>query len=227
MRILVIEDNRDIAANIADYLEPREHALDFAYDGITGMHLAVTGDYDVIVLDLMLPAMDGITLCRKLREEGKKDTPVLMLTARDQISDKLEGFRAGTDDYLVKPFSLEELEARLTALHRRGSGAGAARVLSVGDLEFDPDTLVARRGGRALDLNPTMRRLLRVLMENTHRVVPRGELEHALWGDEPPEGDVLRSHIHALRTVVDRPFPAPLIHTIHGAGYRLCVSEQR
>ncbi|MEJ2603792.1 MAG: response regulator transcription factor [Gammaproteobacteria bacterium] len=227
MRILVIEDNRDIAENIADFLEPRGHTLDFAYDGITGMHLAVTGSYDVIVLDLMLPAMDGLTLCRKLRDEGRNDTPVLMLTARDQLADKLAGFRAGSDDYLVKPFSLEELELRLTALHRRGTGRPSGRVLRVADLEFDPDTLVARRAGRTLDLNPTMRRLLQVLMENSHRVVRRDELEHALWGDDPPEGDVLRTHIHALRTVVDRPFPAALIHTVHGAGYRLSETGGR
>ncbi len=226
MRILVIEDNRDIAENLADYLEPRGHVLDFAYDGVTGLHLAVTNPYDVIVLDLMLPAMGGLAVCRKLREEARVTTPVLMLTARDQVCDKLEGFRAGTDDYVVKPFSLEELEARLSALHRRGEGRTAGRTLQVADLEFDPDTLVARRGGRTLDLNPTSRCLLQVLMENSHRVVRRAELEQALWGDDPPEGDVLRTHIHALRTVVDRPFPSRLIHTIHGAGYRLSAPDE-
>lgn len=225
MRILVIEDHRDIAENIGDYLEPKGHALDFAYDGITGLHLALTGDFDVIVLDLMLPAMDGIVLCRKLREEGKKSTPVLMLTARDRLADKVEGFEAGADDYLVKPFAMKELELRLEALHRRGDGHSVSRVARVADLEYDPDTLMARRGGKVLDLNPTTRRLLQVLMDNTHRVVSRRELEHALWGDDPPAGDVLRAHIHNLRSIVDKPFDTRLIHTIHGAGYRLAAPE--
>ncbi len=225
MRVLVIEDHRDIAENIGDYLEPRGHALDFAYDGITGLHLAVTGEYDVIVLDLMLPAMDGITLCRKLREEGKKATPVLMLTARDQLADKVEGFEAGADDYLVKPFAMKELELRLEALHRRGSGHSVSRVSRIADLEFDPDTLIAKRGNNVLDLNPTMRRLLKLLMDNTHRVVTRRELEFALWGDDPPAGDVLRAHIHNLRNIVDKPFETKLIHTVHGAGYRLAAPE--
>lgn len=225
MRVLVVEDHRDIAENIGDYLEPRGHTLDFAGDGITGLHLAVTEDYDVIVLDLMLPALDGLTLCRKLREEGKKATPVLMLTARDQLANKIEGFNAGADDYLVKPFAMKELEVRLEALHRRSGGRSVSRICKVADLEFDPDTLVARRDSTVLDLNPTMRRLLQVLMENTHRVVPRRELEYALWGDEPPAGDVLRAHIHSLRTLVDKPFPVKLIHTVHGTGYRLAPLE--
>ena len=119
LRILIVEDNVDIAENIADYLEVQGHVLDFAMDGIGGLHLALTQDYDIIVLDIMLPGMDGLTFCRKLREQGGKQTPILMLTARDTLSDKLEGFEAGADDYLVKPFELQELEARLGALVRR------------------------------------------------------------------------------------------------------------
>lgn len=225
MYILVIEDHKDIAENIADYLEPKGHVLDFAADGITGLHLAVSEDYDVIVLDLMLPGMDGITVCRKLREEGKKATPVLMLTARDQLQNKVEGFEAGADDYLIKPFAMKELEVRLEALHRRGDGRALSRVLQVGDLEFDPDTLIAKRGDTLLELNPTMRRLLQILMENSHRVVPRRELEQALWADDPPPGDVLRAHIHTLRSIVDKPFTVKLIQTVHGAGYRLATRE--
>ena len=119
LRILIVEDNVGIAENIADYLEVQDHVLDFAMDGIGGLHLALTQDYDVIVLDIMLPGMDGLTFCRKLREQGGKQTPILMLTARDTLADKLEGFEAGIDDYLVKPFELQELEARLGALVRR------------------------------------------------------------------------------------------------------------
>ena len=225
MRILVIEDHRDIAENIGDYLEPKGHTLDFAADGITGLHLAVTEEYDVIILDLMLPAMDGITLCQKLRVEGKIATPVLMLTARDHLEDKVEGFEAGADDYLVKPFAMKELEVRLEALNRRGDGRSQSRVVRVADLEFDPDTLVAKRRDVVLDLNPTMRRLLEVLMNNTNRVLTRRELEYALWGDDPPAGDVLRAHIHNLRTIVDKPFDQNLIRTVRGTGYRLAPPE--
>lgn len=223
MRILIIEDHRDIADNIADYLEPKGHALDFAGDGVTGLHLAVTNEYDVIVLDLTLPGLDGLEVCRKLRDEAKKSTPVLMLTARDQLEQKIEGFQAGADDYLVKPFAMKELEVRLDALSRRGGHRFASRIMQVGDLQFDPDTQTVRRGGRRLELNPSLRTLLGVLMTNTHRVVTRDELEHALWGDEPPDGDVLRTHIYALRSVIDRPFADKLLHTIHGTGYRLAA----
>jgi DNA-binding response OmpR family regulator len=221
MRILVIEDHRDIAENIGDYLAPKGHELDYAADGITGLHLAVTNDYDVIVLDLMLPALDGLDVCRKLREEAKNTTPVLMLTARDQLDNKVQGFRAGADDYLVKPFALKELEVRLEALRRRGRGAAQARVLRVADLEFDPDTQAVKRASQRIELNPSLRTLLGVLMANTHRVVRRAELESALWGDDPPDADVLRAHIYALRTAIDKPFGRKLLHTVHGTGYRL------
>jgi DNA-binding response OmpR family regulator len=221
MRILVVEDHRDIAENIGDYFTPKGHEIDFAADGVTGLHLAVTNRYDAIVLDLMLPGIDGLSLCRRLREVAKRDTPVLMLTARDQLDDKVAGFRAGADDYLVKPFALKELEIRLEALRRRSTSALTTRVLAVGDLEFDPDTQIVKRAGKRLDLNPSLRRLLGVLMANSHRVVHRDELEAALWGDDRPDADVLRAHIYALRALIDKPFERKLLHTVHGTGYRL------
>ena len=226
MRVLVIEDHRDIAENIADYLEPRNHILDFAADGPTGLRLAVANEYDVIVLDLMLPGMDGIEVCRRLREEWGKSTPVLMLTARDQLEDKVQGFDSGADDYLVKPFAMKELEIRLDALKRRSSGRVGTRTLKVGDLEYDPVTEIVRRGGRKLELNPSMRTLLDVLMSNTHRVVSRSELEDALWGDSRPDSDVLRAHIYSLRSVIDRPFERKLLHTVHGVGYRITDDDE-
>ena len=143
MRILVIEDNSDIAANLGDYLEDRGHTVDFAADGVTGLHLAVVHDFDAIVLDLNLPGMDGIEVCRKLRNEARKQTPVLMLTARDSLENKLAGFDSGADDYLIKPFALQEVEVRLNALSRRGKGV-QTRVLDVGDLEYNLDTLEVR-----------------------------------------------------------------------------------
>lgn len=221
MKVLVIEDNRDIAANIADYLEPKGHVLDFAVNGQHGLQLAVNEHYDVIVLDIMLPGLDGMSLCRRLRGQARVNTPVLMLTARDQLDDKLEGFQAGADDYLVKPFSVKELEVRLEALVKRSQNQGSNRLLQVADLQYDPDTMTATRDGRALELNPIQRKLLEALLLNSHRVVSREELETLIWGDELPDNDVLRTHIYHLRNVVDKPFPVKLIHTVHGAGYRL------
>lgn len=226
MRILVIEDNRDIAANIGQFFEARRHILDFAEDGVTGLHLAVVNDYDVIVLDLMLPGMDGVVLCRKLREDANKQTPVLMLTARDTLTDKLGGFSAGADDYLVKPFSLRELEARMTALKRRGAPSSASRLLAVDDLEYDLDTLIVKRAGRTIELAHTSRTILGLLMRASHRVVSRAEIEREIWGDDPPDSDSLRSHIHAIRNAIDKPFPVKLLHTVHSSGYRLCALDE-
>ena len=220
MRILVIEDNNDIAANLGDYLEERGHTVDFAADGVTGLHLAVVNDFDAIVLDLNLPGMDGLEVCRKLRQEARKQTPVLMLTARDALENKLEGFEAGADDYLVKPFALQEVDARLAVLMRRGKGP-QSRVLNVADLEYNLDTLEVRRDGKLLQLNPTALKILQSLMEASPSVVTRQELETRVWGEELPDSDSLRVHIHGLRAAVDKPFPKALIQTRHGIGYRI------
>jgi DNA-binding response OmpR family regulator len=220
MRVLVIEDNHDLAANIGDHLEARGHEVDFALDGVVGLHLAVSELFDVIVLDLTLPGMDGLTVCRRLREDGSSDVPVLMLTARDTLPDKLEGFEAGADDYLIKPFALQELSARIEALARRGRQS-RPETLRVADLELHIGRFEAFRGGTRLDLNPTGFRILRLLLEASPRVVRRSDLERELWGHSPPDSDALRSHIYALRRAVDRGFDRPLLHTVHGVGYRL------
>lgn len=221
MKVLVVEDNRDIAANISDFLEPQGFVLDFAADGLEGYRLLSQDSFDAIVLDVMLPGIDGFTLCRRLRNELGLDTPVIMLTARDQLDDKLEGFAAGVDDYLVKPFSVKELAVRLQALGKRGGSSGHRKQLVVGDLEFDTETLQAKRDGVTLELNPIQRKLLEYLMRNNDRVVARSELEQLIWNDDLPDKDILRSHIYGLRNQIDKPFPARLLHTIHGSGYRL------
>jgi len=220
LRILIVEDNVDIAENIADYLEVQGHVLDFAMDGIGGLHLALTQDYDAIVLDIMLPGMDGLSFCRKLRNEGEKATPVLMLTARDTLDDKLEGFDAGADDYLVKPFDLEELSARIQALVRR-SDHPKNKLLRIGDLEMDLGKMQVQRAGRLIELNRVCLRILTMLMQASPNVVSRQEIEHALWSDMPPGSDALRSHIYTLRQAVDKPFKHHLIQTVHGLGYKL------
>ena len=220
MRILIIEDNPDIAANLGDYLEDQGHTVDFAGDGVTGLHLAVVGDFDAIVLDLALPGMDGLDVCRKLRSEADKDTPVLMLTARDRLEDKLAGFETGADDYLVKPFELQEVAARLKVLTARGRRR-SSRELRVGELTFNPDTLSVKRAGTEIYLNPIGLKLLQCLMNASPNVVSRGELEMEVWGEEMPDSDSLRVHIHSLRSAIDKPFGSQMIQTRHGIGYRL------
>jgi DNA-binding response OmpR family regulator len=225
LRILVVEDNADIAENIGDYLEQQGHILDFAMDGIGGLHLAVTHDFDVIVLDIMLPGMDGLTFCRKLREDASIKTPVLMLTARDTLSDKLEGFDAGADDYLVKPFALEELAARIGVLARRSSQILSSR-LCLADLEVDIGKMQVQRAERKIELNRACLKILIILLKAHPNVVTRKELEQALWGDEPPDSDALRSHIYTLRSAIDRPFKHALLETVHGVGYRLVEPDE-
>ena len=220
-RVLIVEDNADILANLYSYLEPLGYSLDSANNGFAGLALAADAEFDAIVLDVMLPGLDGLALCRRLRAELHRDTPVLMLTARDTVDDKVLGLRAGADDYLVKPFSLVELEARLQALLRRARGHRAGQALGIGTLSFDPQTLQATREGRTLELTPTGRRLLAVLMRAAPRVVSRQTLEHELWGDHPPASDALRTHLHALRQALDKPFERPMLLTVQGAGYRL------
>jgi len=220
MRVLIIEDNPDIAANLGDYLEDHGHTVDFAGDGVTGLHLAVVNEFDAIVLDLALPGMDGLDVCRKLRTEAGKDTPVLMLTARDRLEDKLAGFETGADDYLVKPFELQEVEARLKVLAGRGRRRNS-RELKVGDLKYNLDTLNVSRGNEDIYLNPIGLKLLHCLMEASPNVVSRAELEMEVWGEEMPDSDSLRVHIHSLRSAIDKPFGSNLIQTRHGIGYRL------
>jgi DNA-binding response OmpR family regulator len=220
MHVLVIEDNNDLAANVGDYLEDRGHVVDFAGDGVTGLHLAVVHDFDVIVLDLTLPGMDGLEVARKLRQEARKQTPILMLTARDALEQKLTGFESGADDYMTKPFALQELGVRLEVLARRGKGP-QSRVLKVADLTYNLDTLTVMRAGTSIQLNPIGLKLLQALMEASPSVVTRQDLEQKVWGEELPDSDSLRVHIHGLRAAIDKPFGKPLIHTRHGIGYRM------
>ena len=220
MRVLVIEDNSDLATNIGDYLEDCGHVVDFAGDGVTGLHLAVVHDFDVIVLDLTLPGMDGLDVASKLRHEAHKRTPILMLTARDALEQKLTGFDAGADDYMTKPFALQELAARLKVLEQRGKGP-QSRVLKVADLTYSLDSLTVNRAGKSIQLNPIGLKLLQALMEASPAVVTRRDLEQKVWGEELPDSDSLRVHIHGLRAAIDKPFECQLIHTRHGIGYRM------
>lgn len=225
IRALIVEDNRDICGNIATYLEKLGYVLDFAHDGVTAMNLALTNPFDVIVLDLMMPRMDGLTFCQRLRADAEIETPVLMLTAMDTLDDRLKGFDAGADDYLVKPFALQELHARIRALYKR-SHRNADNLLTVGDLTLNRSTLQVHRAGRRIEINPAGMKLLRRLMEESPSVVDRDELETLLWADERPDGDALRSHMYKLRQAIDKPFDRPLIHTLHRIGYRIAEDSR-
>lgn len=223
--LLLIEDHRDIAEMIAEYFEQRGFAIDHAADGVTGLHLAVSNTYDVIVADVMLPGIDGIALCRKLRDEARRDTPLLMLTARDTLHDKVAGLDAGADDYIVKPFEIRELEARVRTLLRRRRGTLGRDTLQVGDLVLDTATLAVARGGTPIKLMPIGMKLLTILMRASPRVVSRQQLEHEVWGDLLPDSDTLRSHLYALRRAIDKPFDRTLLHTLPGLGYRLADDD--
>jgi DNA-binding response OmpR family regulator len=223
--VLVVEDNADLAANLADYLAAHGYVPDVAQDGVTGLHLAVTNRYDAVVLDLTLPGMDGLAVCRRLRQDARSAVPVLMLTARGGLDDKVAGFAEGADDYLVKPFELRELDLRLQALLRRSSAAGTASRLTVADLVFDLGTLEISRGGQAVTLAAMPRRILELLMQRSPHVVPRADIETALWGDSPPDSDALRVHMHALRLAIEPPGTRALLRTVRGVGYQLADGD--
>ncbi|MCF8199633.1 MAG: response regulator transcription factor [Sulfuritalea sp.] len=220
MRVLIIEDDLDIATNLYDHLELRGHQVDLARDGLSGLHLAVSEKFDVIVLDLGLPGLGGLSLCSKLRQEVCSDVPVLVLTARDLLDDKLKAFDCGADDYLVKPFALREVEARLNALVRRHSGRVSDRRIIVDDLVYDPASLTVQFEGRPVQLSRKCLRLLETLLSGPNRVFSRADLEHSAWGEEQPVSDSLRSHMHMLRRALTGSSGFSPIENVHGVGYR-------
>jgi DNA-binding response OmpR family regulator len=225
MNILLVEDDFDVARNICEYFESDDHVVEWAPDGLIGLECATRQERDVIILDIALPRLSGLELCKRLRELGFTTVPILMLTARSEVPDKVAAFEYGADDYVVKPFALEELGSRLAALTRRAYGVEAGARLKVADLEFDTATHSIKRGKQQLSLTATGRKILEALMRNTHRVVSRQEIEHIVWGDDPPQSDSLKIHIHSLREAIDKPFGSALIRTIRGAGYRICSVE--
>jgi DNA-binding response OmpR family regulator len=221
MHVLIVEDNPDIIANLYGYFEPLGYTLDVARNGAAGLAAAATGIFDAIVLDLSLPGLDGLEVCRRLRRTHHVATPVLMLTARDTESDKLAGFDAGADDYLVKPYSLAELDARLKALVRRARNEHVHAVLTFDALRLDPGTGLATRHGKPLALTPTGFKILAALMRAAPNIVTRDALVREVWGDNPPDSDAMRTHIHALRQAIDKPFGSNTLVTLPGTGYRL------
>lgn len=222
--ILVVEDQQSIAQNIANYMEAKGHVLDFATQGNQGLELALANHYDLVILDLNLPIMDGLEVCKQLREKSNHHVPIIMLTARDSIDDKVTGFTVGADDYLTKPFSLEELEVRCFALSRRHL-LQTNDTLTFDKLVIDRKRQKVTREGQSLELHSMGYRILAILVEAYPQVVSRSTLSQKLWGDEPTESDALRSHIYQLRNILDKPFDYPMIKTMHGIGFVLDVKD--
>jgi len=220
MRILVVEDDPVLAAALTRALNQSAYAVDLVGDGEAANHALATTTYDLVVLDIALPKVDGLSVLRRLRDR-RLQTPVLILTARDTLEDRVTGLDLGADDYMTKPFDLPEFEARVRALIRRERRQVSAELLSVGDLVLDTASLRLTRAGQELLVSPIGLRLLTILMRESPRVVSRRSIEREVWGDLLPDSDTLRSHLYNLRKIIDKPFQKPLLHTIHSAGYRL------
>jgi len=225
VRILLVEDSKAVAEVVYEYFEEAkfegiEYDLDYAPTGNLGFQLAQENRYDCIILDIMLPGMDGISICKELRALGN-DTPIIMLTARDTNKDMLTGLKSGADDYVVKPFDLELLEARIEAVIRRTKGSGFKTTLSVGDLQMNLSSHQVTRFGQNIKLNPSNFKILKLLMEKHPVVATRAEVEHLLWPDEQPDQDILRKHIYQLRSKIDKPFEHEILKTVPKIGYKL------
>lgn len=219
--VLLVEDHRLLAQTLIEYLACENIEVDYASDGLQGLALARESRYDAIILDVMLPSLTGFGICKALRQELKIDTPVIMLTARDDLDDKLEGFEHGADDYVIKPFEQKELVARLRAQVKRHRAEVVTTQLTVGDLTLDQANRQAWREGKLLDLSPTGFTILNLLMRESPKVVTRETIHQSLWGSESPDTDALRSHVYNLRKILDHPFDQPLVETVKGVGLRL------
>ncbi|AAO08664.1 response regulator transcription factor [Vibrio vulnificus] len=220
MKILLVDDNHNVAETIADYLELEGITIDCAYHGEAALRLIETNHYDVIVMDIMMPKLDGISTVKKLREDYLCGTPILFLTAKQGLDDKIAAFTAGGDDYLLKPFAMQELSLRLHALANRGPRQDIG-VLKFADITLDVKTEQVERQGQQIKLSRIQTRILKLLMKRAPAIVSRVEVIESVWGDEPPGSDALRSHIYGLRTALDKGFSESRLETIHGQGYRL------
>lgn len=219
MRVLIVEDNLDIQANIAEYLE-KDFTLDFAYSGDQGLELALANEYDVIVLDLMLPGKDGLEVCSAYRKAAGLQAPIIMLTARDTIDDKEAGFAVGADDYLVKPFSLRELKMRIEALARRPKSRHS-RQHAYDGLTLDPEKARLSFEGKSAELLDKECAILGLLIDAAPDIVSTASISYALWGDEPPESGALRTHVYNIRKALAELGQPDLLKTYRGRGYAL------
>lgn len=226
IKVLVIEDNSALAGNIASYFADKAVELDFAYDGQQGLELALSEYFDCVVLDINLPKLDGFMVCKALREHATRHIPIIMLTARDALHDKLDGFASGADDYLTKPFALEELWVRCMALAKRHL-LNASHTLSLGEgdtaITLNTQTQLVTRMQQSISLQPIGFKILQCLLESHPRAITKSELITRVWGADECDPDTLRSHLYLLRKAIDKPFAKPVIKTIHGIGIALDI----
>jgi DNA-binding response OmpR family regulator len=220
MKILLIEDNHTIARQIGEFLSGHGWQVDFAANARLGVQLALEHVYDVILLDLNLPDKDGLVVCQKIKSCADVTPPILMLTARDSFADKAAGFHQGADDYVTKPFDLRELVLRCQALARRQT-LHQPKIITLGDLELDTKNRIASRQHLTLELTNIGFCILELLVKSYPEPLSRAFISHHLWGDQPPDSDALKSHIYALRKVLDKPFDKPLLKTVMNIGFKL------
>jgi len=222
MRLLLIEDDADVAAYIDKGLSEAGHTVDLARDGENGLGLATTENYDVMIIDRMLPGIDGLSIVKSVRASDIH-TPILILSALGEVDDRVEGLKAGADDYLTKPFAFSELDARIEVLQRRSTaGLNLDTRLKVGDLELDQLSRTASRAGKAIELQPREYRLLEYLMRHAGQVVTRTMLLEHVWDYHfDPQTNVIDVHISRLRSKIDKGYDTPLLHTVRGAGYMI------
>jgi len=223
VNILLVEDDLDLATTIVDYLDIEDIECDHASNGLIGLNLIKTNSYQMIILDINMPKMDGLTLCKLLREEGI-DTPVLFLTARDSLDNKLEGFSAGSDDYLVKPFAMKELVARVSVLAKRKSGE--AKRLSLADLTVDLTQRSVVVKDKSLKLSPIAYKILTTLIRETPKVVSRDAIMQAVWGDEIPDSNSLKVHIYHVRKQLESATDQIKLETIPSVGFSIKLTEE-
>ena len=223
--ILVVEDNEDVRKNIVEFLELKKFKTDNTDDGLKALGLTLVNSYDLLLLDVMLPGLDGVSVCQQLRKR-MDTTPVIFLSAKDTVQDRINGLAVGADDYIVKPFSLSELLLRINAVLRR-TNKGSSQVLSIGPLKLNADTKQVFREGKEIRLNPTGFKILQFLMSRSPNVVSREELEKEIWGFNRVASDALRAQIHLLRQQIDKPFKTQLIHTRQGFGWSIQAVEEK
>jgi len=222
----MVEDHFELAATVCEFLEAHGYVIDHARNLDAAKTLLKSQHYNLLLLDINLPDGSGYEFCEWLRHQQNLDIPVLMLTARDTLDDKLKGFASGTDDYLVKPFDFNELVMRIRALIKRALGEVTHHKLQIHDLVLDSATQTVSRAGQAIELPPIQFKLLKILMRNSPKVITKQEIMIELWGDEEPESDALRSHIYNLRKMIDKPFPQKLLHTVSGVGVKISLESQ-
>ncbi len=223
--ILMVEDHFELAATVCEFLEAHGYVVDHARNLDAAKNFLKSQPFHLLLLDVNLPDGTGYQLCDWVRNEQGLDLPVLMLTARDTVEDKLQGFSAGADDYLIKPFDFNELVARIRALIKRASGEVSNSQIKIHDLVLDTSTQRVIRNGHSIELPPIQFKLLKTLMRQSPKVVTKQELIMELWGEEEPESDALRSHIYNLRKMIDKPFEQKLLHTVSGVGLKIAIEQ--